>query len=162
MNSKVVKHTIKDNQLRIENKEYFPLNISKIVVGVENSDKTEIVKNPETGLNYAINAVEAQEIFNLKTQSHHPWFILDLETGSRGWFPGCHIHADILDIVDIKKEPSDESETLSTESNIIVRVLEIKDINEEPINKGWYKIKYIEEGYVKKEFLSNIRYEEPF
>ena len=66
--SKIVQHEIKDNLLIIDNKEYFPLGLSKIITGVENEDRQEILKDEETGLNYSRNAVEGQEIFNLKNQ----------------------------------------------------------------------------------------------
>jgi hypothetical protein len=83
MASKIVYHPIKDNSLVIENHEYTGLGVEKVIVGVENPDRTEIIVNNE-GYNEARTAVEAQEIYCLKTQKHRPWFILDLETGSRG------------------------------------------------------------------------------
>lgn len=83
MTNKIVYHPIKDNSLRIENYEYTGLGLEKVIVGVENTDRTEIIVNNE-GYNEARTAVEAQEIYCLKTQKHRPWFILDLETGSRG------------------------------------------------------------------------------
>jgi len=86
--AKVVLHPIRDNQLMINNKEFFGLNVSKVIVGVENSERTELLTDPNTGLNYSRTAVEGQEIYNISSQKHHPWFILDLETGSRGWYPG--------------------------------------------------------------------------
>ena len=111
MATKIVTHPIKDNSLIIENKEYTGLGVAKIVVGVENVNRTEIIVNND-GYNEARNAVEAQEIYCLKTQKHRPWFILDLETGSRGWFPGCIIRGTVEGTdVPIKKAPSDDSDT---------------------------------------------------
>lgn len=163
MGTQIVHHKIDDNQLRINNKEYFGFHVHKVITGVENENRQEIVQNPNTGLNYARNAVEGQEIYNLKTQKHHPWFLLDLETGKRGWFPGCEIHGDILEEnVEIRKEPNLESEVLGYASNAEVKILEINSIQEEPENPGWYKVSHIVEGYVQKTKISNIRYSEPF
>lgn len=86
--AKVVLHQIRDNQLMVNNKEYFGLNITKVIVGVENPNKTEILTDENTGLNYSRTAVEGQEVYSISSQKHHPWFVLDLETGSRGWYPG--------------------------------------------------------------------------
>jgi hypothetical protein len=72
MASTIVTHKISDNQLRIENHEYTGLGVSKIIVGVENPDRRETLVDPTTGYNYARNAVEAQEIYCLKTQRHRP------------------------------------------------------------------------------------------
>ena len=86
--AKIILHQINDNQLLINDKEFFGLNISKVIVGVENPDRTETLTDETTGTNYRRKAVEGQEIYNISTQKHHSWFILDLETGSRGWYPG--------------------------------------------------------------------------
>lgn len=162
MANKIVIHPIADNQLRIENSEYVGLGVTKIIVGVENPNEREIIVNPNTGLNEARNRVEAQEIYCLKTQRHRPWFILDLETGSRGWFPGCIIKGDVLGTdVPIKKAPTDDSETLEFISKASVRILDIEAIDQEPYEAGWHKILYDVEGYVKKEFITNLRYENP-
>lgn len=161
MASKIVYHPIKDNSLIIENKEYIGLGVAKIVVGVENPERTEIIVN-EDGYNEARTAVEAQEIYCLKTQKHRPWFILDLETGSRGWFPGCIIKGNVEGTdVPIKKTPSDDSETLEFISKASIRILDIRSIHEEPYDGNWYKILYDVEGYIKKEFITNLRYENP-
>jgi len=162
-NVKVVTHPIGDNQIRINNDEYFLLGAEKVITGVENTNRQEILKNPNTGLNYSRNAVEGQEIYNLHTQAHHPWFLLDLETGSKGWYPGCEIHGDIIGSnVPIKSAPSDEAITLKTVSGVTVRILEIDAIDQEPFEKGWYKVRYDIDGYVKKDYVSGIRYENPF
>lgn len=161
MASKIVYHPIKDNSLIIENKEYTGLGVAKIVVGVENPNQTEIIVNKD-GYNEARTAVEAQEIYCLKTQKHRPWFILDLETGSRGWFPGCIIKGTVEGTdVPIKKTPSDDSETLEFISKASIRILDIRSIKEEPYDGNWYKILYDVEGYIKKEFITNLRYESP-
>ena len=162
MTTKIVTHPIADNQLRIENHEYIGLDVAKIIVGVENPNEREIILNPQTGYNEARNRVEAQEIYCLKTQKHRPWFILDLETGSRGWFPGCIIKGDVSGTeVPIKKAPTDDSETLEFISKASVQVLEIETLDQEPYESGWYKILYDIEGYIKKELITNLRYENP-
>lgn len=162
MTSKIVTHTIADNQLRIENAESIGLGVAKIIVGVENPNEREIIQNPQTGLNEARNKVEAQEIYNLKTKKHGFWFMLDLETGSRGWFPGCIIKGDILETsVPIKESPSDTAETIGYVSQGSVQVLGIEAIDELPEPAGWYNILYDLQGYVKKDFLTNLRYVDP-
>lgn len=160
--TKIVHHPIADNQLVIENKEYIGLGVERIIVGVENPNEREIIVNPNTGLNEARNRVEAQEIYCLKTQKHRLWFILDLETGSRGWFPGCIIKGDVTGTnVPLLKTPSADSETLEFISKASVQILEIDSIDQEPYDNGYYKILYDVEGYIKKEFITNLRYENP-
>ena len=163
MAENIITHPINDNKLLIENKEYTGLGVSKIIVGVENPDRREILQDKDTGLNYSRNAVEAQEIYCLKTQKHSPWFILDLETGQNGWYPGCEIHGDILEglEVELKKEPTNSAVTLRSISNASVVILEIDTIDQEPYDEGWYKVLYDVEGYIKKEYLTNIRYANP-
>jgi hypothetical protein len=162
MNSKIVTHKIADNQLIIENNEYIGLDIDKIIVGVENPNEREIIVNQQTGLNEARNRVEAQEIYCLKTKKHGCWFLLDLQTGSKGWFPGCIIKGDVLGTdVPLKQAPSDSSEILEFISKASVQILDIETIDQEPYDAGWYKILYDVEGYIKKEFITNLRYEDP-
>ena len=162
MNSKIVTHEIRDNQLRIENVECIGLDIAKIIVGVENPTEREIITNPNTGLNEARNRVEAQEIYNFKTKKHGFWFMLDLETGARGWFPGCIIKGDILSLdVPLKQEPSETSETLEYISNASVQLLNLESIEDEPEIDGWYKVLYDIKGYIKKDFITNLRYVDP-
>ena len=77
MPNNIKTHPIADNQLRINNKEYVGLGISKIVTGVETQDilqngekRTEIIIN-EQGLNERRIAIEEKEIYKLNTQKHH-------------------------------------------------------------------------------------------
>jgi hypothetical protein len=162
MNSKIVTHEIKDNQLRIENAEYIGLDLAKIIVGVKNPNEYEIVTNSRTGLNEARNRVEAQEIYNFKTKKHGFWFLLDLETGSRGWFPGCIIKGDVLGTdIPIKQSPNDNAETLGYISKGSLQILGIEAIEDDPEVDGWHKILYDIEGYIKKEYISNLRYIDP-
>lgn len=162
MATKIVHHPIADNSLVIENSEYIGLGVAKIIVGIENPEEREVVQDPTTGYNYARNKVETQEVYCLKTQRHRPWFLLDLQTGSKGWFPGCIIKGEINGTsVPLKKAPSDDSETLELISKAIVQVLEIDAIDQEPYEAGWHKIKFDVEGYVKEEFITNLRYADP-
>lgn len=163
MKKGVIQHQISDNRLYINNSEYIGLDVDKVIVGVENPNRQEILKDSETGLNYSRNAVEGQEIYNRQTQHRSCWFILDLETGGRGWYPGCVIHGDILDNnIPLKSSPDDDSSTLETLSNCMVTVLNVDAVDSEPYDKGWYKVKYDIEGYVKEEYVVNLRYEDPF
>ena len=163
MANNIVNHPIADNKLVIEGKEYTGFGATKIIVGVENPEKREIVTDKDSGLNYSRTAVEAQEVYCLKTQKHSPWFILDLETGQNGWYPGCEIHGDIVDGLEvaIKEAPTDDSATLEHISTASVTILEIDTVDQEPYDKGWYKILYDVEGYIKKEFITNLRYADP-
>jgi hypothetical protein len=63
--------------------------------------------------------------------------------------------------VPIKKTPSDDSETLEFISKASVQILEIETIDQEPYEAGWHKILYDIEGYIKEEFITNLRYENP-
>jgi hypothetical protein len=162
MNSKIVTHEIKDNQLRIENGNYIGLDLAKIIVGVENPNEREIITNSQTGLNEARNRVEAQEIYNFKTKKHGFWFILDLETGSRGWFPGCIIKGDVLGTdIPIKQEPSDTAATLEIISNASVQLLDLESIKDEPEIDGWHRVYYTVKGYIKENYITNLRYVDP-
>ena len=162
MATKRVHHPIADNQLIIENNEYTGLGVAKIIVGVENPESRETLVDPVTGYKYARNTVETHEIYCLKTQKHRPWFILDLETGSRGWFPGCIINGDITGTdIPLKSAPSHESETLQILSTATVQILEIDAIDEEPFVEGWHKVLFDVEGYVEKKFITNLRYADP-
>lgn len=162
MPENIITHPIKDNKLIIDGKEYFGLGVEKIIVGVENPDRREILRDKATGYNYSRTAVEAQEIYCLKTQRHHPWFLIDFETGKHGWYPGCEIHGDLVDgVIQIRKAPNEEAEILSEVSKASVVILEIDTLDQEPYDKGWYKILYDVEGYVKKEFITNLRYADP-
>lgn len=162
MNSKIVTHTIADNQLRIDNSEAIGLGVTKIILGVENPNEREIIYNHQTELNEARNKVEAHEIYNLKTKKHGFWFMLDLETGSRGWFPGCIIKGDILETdIPIKNSPSETAESIGYVSKGSVQILDIEAIDDIPELADWYHILYDVQGYVKKEFISNLRYVDP-
>jgi len=154
-------HEIKENALVINNQQYFPINVEKVIVGVENPDKTEILKDDETGLNYARNAVEGKDIYDRRKQKHSAWFILDFENGSRGWFPGSVIHGNIIESTNIMSEPSAESTVLKTIDHAIVQVLDIDTIDEEPFYDGWYKIKYDIVGFVPEKSVTNLRYDSP-
>ena len=84
---KVVTHPVNDNILMTNNKETFILGAEKVIVGVD-SGEMEIAQDPETGLNYQRKKIEGQTVYDLAAQKHHPWFIIDFETGDRGWYPG--------------------------------------------------------------------------
>ena len=131
----------------IEGKEYTPVvpaGFQHVFVGVETVEldpdtgqpRKEIIVDPETGLNQARTAVEAHEVYNFKKQKRSNWFILDLETGSHGWYPGCKIVGSVLEIADIKEAPSEDSATLETIINAKVEVLDIEAIDQEPSTPG--------------------------
>lgn len=163
MAENIITHPVADNKLIIEQKEYTGLGVSKIILGVENPDRREILQDKETGLNYSRTAVEAKELYCLQTQRHSPWFILDLETGQNGWYPGCEIHGDTISgrEVEIRSEPRGDAPIIKRLSNASVVILEIDTLDQEPYDKGWYKILYDVEGYIKQDELINLRYTDP-
>lgn len=163
MSDNINNHSIKPNSLLINGHEYVGLEVQKVMVGVEDPSQREILTDKDTGLNYSRNLVRAQEVYNLRAGKHSPWFILDLATGQYGWYPGCEIHGNIIEglEVPIKEAPSEESATISLISNASVVILDIDTLDQEPEHKGWYKILYTKEGYIKKDFITNLRYADP-
>ena len=163
--AKVVLHPIRDNRLMINNKEFFGINISKVIVGVENSDQTELLTDENTELNYSKTAVEGQEIYNISTQKHHPWFILDLETGSRDWYPGSLLYCSIIGTVDVKEQPNESSATLFqlTDMTVLIISTQSKKQIEQMKSEWWIKIKADQEGYIQIKDIdkNSLRYEVP-
>lgn len=165
--TKFVHHPVKDNSILIENKVYYGVNVDMIAAGVESSDpnRTEILKNDE-GYFYSRVAVDAQEVFNRKTQKNSGWFLLDLETGQnpKRYFPGCEIHGTIAKdvVVEVKEEPTPTSLTIATLSGAIVRVHNIKDLTDRP-KDNYYKISFNDYiGYIPSGSFSKLVYEAPF
>lgn len=144
-------------------KEATALNVDKITVGVENPDEREILKDQETELNYSRNAVESQELYDRNKNRHRPWFFLELCTGKYGWYPGCEIHADVVNTpVQIKSEPSDISDTLyEIDMPSIVVILDQDALDKSYVDTGWYRINYLQEGYIKSSCVKNLRYADP-
>lgn len=132
----------------------------RVDVGV-NSGNKEIANDSISGLNYERDKIDSKTIYNLKTQKRKCFFVLDLETGSRGWYPGCIQIADIKDNnVEIKSDKSDDSQTITVISNITVKVL---DLEYDQSKNIWYKINYNDQvGYVKNIYISNVRYSDPY
>jgi hypothetical protein len=170
MSSEVTTHSIGDNKVSIYNpqtdeiNDYTCLNLDRMIVGVENPDQREVLKDPTTGYNYSRNKVEAYEIYNRKTQQRkRNWFVLELCTGQHGWFPGCEIHADILqDKIKLYKEPSRESEILyNFSAGTIVTVVDVLNLQQTHDTPGWRKVKFLNEGYIEESALSNFRYASP-
>lgn len=151
------------NKIMIDGKEGTVLGVEQIFVGVENPNEREILTDKTTGYNYSRTAVEAHEIYNLHTKKHSPWFILDLETGQNGWYPGCEIHGNTVSGVEVpfKKAPSDDAEEWGLLSRASVIILDIDTLDQEPYDKGWYKVLYDVEGYIRKDYIINLRYADP-
>lgn len=82
----------------------------KVFVGVENKNETEIAQD-KNGIKYERNKIDAVEIYNLNKQAHHCWFLLDLETGGRGWYPGSKEVVDIANAT-VYAENNDQSTIL--------------------------------------------------
>ena len=89
MGVKVTKHPIacKDNLIMMHNRETVLLGAEEVHVGITTGNEV-IVTDPVTGFNQKVPEVVPQTIYSLKEQKHNAWFVLDLETGSRGWYPG--------------------------------------------------------------------------
>ena len=148
--TEVIIHKIGDNQLMIDNKEFFGLNVPRVIVGVQNE---------QTGEAYG------QEVYNLKTQKHHPWFILALETGSRGWCPGKLLYCNIIGTVDVKEQPNESSATLFqlTNAAVIIISTQSKEQIKHMKPEWWIKIKADQEGYIQIKDIdkNSLRYEVP-
>lgn len=86
MEINVRKHPIADNLIMSNNMETVLLGVERIDVGVP-TDNMIIKTDPETGQNYKVPEVVPQTVYSLKDQKHRAWFVLDLETGTRGWTP---------------------------------------------------------------------------
>lgn len=147
----------------LDGKEATVLGAQQIIVGVENPNKREVLTDWASGYNYSRTAVEPQELYNLHVSKHSPWFILDLETGQHGWYPGCEIHGDIIDgtEVPIKEAPNENSATLELISKASVIILDIDTVDQEPFDKGWYRVLYNKEGYIRQDYIANLRYADP-
>jgi hypothetical protein len=144
--------------------DYIGIELQRVIVGIENPTKREVLTDKTTGYNYSRNLVEPCELYDFAKKKHSCYFMLDLETGKNGWYPGCEIHGDISEdmLVDIKASPSETAETIEAGlSKTTVTILEITTIDQEPLTKGWYKVLYTKEGYIKKEFITNLRYADP-
>lgn len=101
------------NQIRTANKsvsETILFGADRVFIGTENKNETEIAQD-ENGIKYERNKIEATEIYNLNKQAHHCWFMLDLETGGRGWYPGAKEVVDISNAT-IYAENTDQSSVL--------------------------------------------------
>ena len=96
-----------DSRLMVNGKEYFPLNVRHALLATSPS--------------------QAREYYSKKTQFHHPWLILDLETGGRGAYPGCRRFAETTeDTVVMRADVSDLSRVTHVISGkgTSVRILE--------------------------------------
>ena len=88
----IVKHKIKkpthdEPLIMLNNCETVLFGAERIDVGVNTGE--EVIKtNPITGENYLTTETAAQTIYDLHKQKHKSWFVIDLETGSRGYYPG--------------------------------------------------------------------------
>lgn len=156
-------------QIKIENKDYTALGISKVITGVENPNETEIIQvySPADDriLNKSRNKVEAQEIYDIGHRRKN-WFMLDLETG-RGcedsWYPGCVVLATVIGPrIPVKAEPTYDSATLEELTNAIVILQDTHYLPENMEELGdWCKVKFTQVGYIESRYLMNIRYGDP-
>lgn len=78
---------VDDNLIMVNNKETVLLGAERVDVGVKTGE-TVIKTDPLTGFNYKDEEVITKTVYDLSKQKHNNWFVLDLETGSRGWYPG--------------------------------------------------------------------------
>ena len=165
----VITKNIGDNKLvksdstdKSKAKEYFGINVPKVFKGVEDTSNQEIVKTDEGFIKR--NVIESQAVYDIAKQKHHNWFILDLETGKRGYFPGCIIVGNTTEeCVLYDKDTNEEITTIP--QNSVVKILNIDTIKDDPPKDGEGEYHYIVEwtpdiGYVKR-LLKNIRYHDP-
>lgn len=147
INDEILNHNLDtlrvgDNSIMINGKEYFALSTTNIL--------------------YANSKSEAKEVFNKKKQEHHPWLILDLETGGRTYYPGCKMYATInVDMGMIKSARNDSSSTvIALSKGIRLQILERFSQG----NPNWYMCRYVNEdheydGYIRTKSVTDIQYE---
>lgn len=140
-----------DNIIKINGKNYYAINLESVIKARSaNSPIEDKVKN-------------ATEIFNAKKQWHKNWFILDLETGSRGIYPGCKLMSKtVSNDVPIHSVRNDNSEIVIhlLDENLDVEILERYSQG----NPYWYYCKYTDNnnveyvGYTRVENLKDLKY----
>jgi len=161
INSPIGDNIIKTGSgLPYEGRETVLLGAQRVDVGV-NSGRTEIATDKQSGFKYERDAIEGKTIYNLQTQQHKAFFVLDLETGGRGWYPGAIQIGDITGTdIPIKSDKSETSQTLITVSNVTVKINDLEYDSEQRI---WYNVTYNDiTGYVKNIYISNVRYTDPY
>jgi hypothetical protein len=72
MPENIITHPVNNSEIIREGKEVAVFGVSKIIVGIENQERREILQDEASGLNYSRTAVEALEIYSIKTQKHRP------------------------------------------------------------------------------------------
>lgn len=137
-------HPIGDNLIMQNNHQVELLGAERVAVGVRNN----------------MNGVDGKIVYDLSSQQHKNWFVLDFETGGRGWFPGsrtmCTVVGDSSSVVNIKADEDLESETVAqvyggTDLEIITII--------SPNTIKWYYVKYNDIfGYLQSTYVTNIRY----
>lgn len=138
------------------NKETLMLGASMVSVGAKTGNQT-IQTDKETGLKYQTDEIQAKVLYKLSEQKRSTWFAIDLETGGRGWYPGC-ISWGVVEKADVKAYDDDLSETLITVSDSQIQILDVLD----NLPRQWYKARYNDiVGYVKKSAVTNIIYKNP-
>ncbi len=153
-------HPINSNTIVCENSETVLLGAEIVKVGINTGEKT-VVTDSITGYKSIQDKIEGQTVYELRTQKHRPWFVLDLETGSRGWYPGCLIYAEIIgQEVEVKEEESVDSTTLKiVPQGTKVKILNVLDGTNTLV---WYFIECEDvQGYVRTNLISNIQYVDP-
>lgn len=157
-----VEHEIGDN-IVLTNKKPDSLNITTVLLGADKvtvgvpSGKKGIKVDPVTGANYLGEIIDSQEVYNIHKQNHSNWFVLDLETGGRGWYPGSKQIVDVIvETAYIKSDADDSSETLAQ----VVNNDRLDVINDEIRNKvRWYVVKFNGIiGYIKASYVSVVKY----
>ena len=144
-----------------DSRETILLGAERVDVGI-NSGEKEIAHDDISGLNYERNRIDSKTIYDLSKQKRKCFFVLDLETG-RGkgcWFPGSIHVCDTKDIVDLKSDMSDDSQTLiQIPANTTVKILDLMyDAN----RNIWYNLVYNEiEGFTRNTNVENAKYIDP-
>lgn len=155
---------MKGNTIYVNGKECVALDVQKVIVGTEDPNQTEIVQDPETGLNYRRQKVVGTTVYDKDLTMNRNWFLVDIETGQndKRFFPGSIIrgYLDGNDI-EIKSSPSHEASTILRLSYVFVKILELDDIREQFSNQ-WTKVNYHGiVGYTLTANLSDLGYANP-
>ena len=139
-----------DNCIKMNGKEYFGLRAQNVIVGISNGSQ------PKPGQITPVTD-QGKEFYNPQKQAHSPWFLLDLETGGRGKYPGSHLYGVTAfpDVV-VLADRNDNAEIIGK----VLRKGTRAEIIEDCDNIYWYHCAFDNvTGYLRVENLENIHYE---
>lgn len=130
------------------------LGADSVKVGVAESAQKEV-----NGSVVAIQTTAGKTIYDSSAVKKNGWFILDLETGSRGWYPGGEAYGIINDghVVEIKEEAIATSARKTVFTGGEIKILDTLDANYK--KTLWYRVQYKDIiGYMESKSIDQIVY----